>query len=307
MDDRRFNWSRLGEVVDLSMRMLDNVIDETKYPVKRVEEMSKGNRRVGLGIMGFADALYKLRVGYDTNEGREWALAIMKFIDDRAWAASFALSKEKGTFPNVHLSIWKDEDEKPRNAAVTNVPPTGTVSMIFDVCGGIEPYFALAYFYSNVLGGSTRLDFLNKHLRKALEEENLEGIDDIVAEIIKKGSLQHIDGVPDSIKKVFVTSMDISPDSHVRMQAVFQQHCTNAISKTINFPESATENDILHSMILAWKLGCKGITVYRNNSRKIQVINLNGDDGNCPSCKAKTKHTEGCTSCTSCEWSKCTL
>lgn len=305
--DAKFKWERLGEVVDIAMTMLDNVVDISDYPIERVQTTSKANRRVGLGIMGFADMLYKLGVGYDTKEGRNWARAVMKFINDRAWAASFAIAKEKGTFPNAHLSIWADKDEKPRNAAVTNVPPTGTVSMLFDVSGGIEPYFALAYFYKDILGGSTRLDYINKHLRRALEKENLDDLEEIVAEIVRKGSLQNVKGVPTHIKRVFVTAMDISPEAHVLMQAEFQRHCTNAISKTINFPESATEDEMLKSMVMAWKLGCKGITVYRNNSRQVQVINLNTNEGNCPSCNSKLKHSEGCTSCTSCDYAKCSL
>lgn len=316
-EDGRFKWERLDYVTDLAVRMLDNVIDISKYPVERVESTSKRNRRVGLGIMGFADALYKLKVGYDTDEGRRWAKDIMKRIDDQAWKTSFEIAREKGPFPNVHLSIWANSDEKPRNAAVTNVPPTGTIAMMLDVSSGIEPYFALAYYYHNVLGGNTDLYYMNKHLRKALEDEGVTDIDRIVKEIERKGSLQKIDGVPESIKRVFVTSMDISPEAHVRMQAAFQEHCTNAISKTINFPESATREEILESMILAWKLRCKGITVYRNNSRQVQVINLNDgkkekakidhSDDDCPSCRAKLKRSDGCISCTECDYGRCSL
>lgn len=335
-DNRVFQWERLEHVTKTAVRMMDNVVDISKYAVERVESTSKGNRRLGLGIMGFADALYKLRVGYDTEEGRQWADAVMKFINDKAWEASFALSKEKSPFPNAHLSIWKDSEEKPRNAAVTNVAPTGTTSMMVDVSGGIEPFFSLAYFYKGILGGDTNLYYLNKHLEKALLEEGITDIPRILEEVAKKGSIKNIDGIPDHIKNVFVTSMDISPESHVLMQAAFQKHCTNAISKTINFPESATESDMLKAMIMAWKHGCKGLTVYRDKSRDYQVINLDTEKGkvdekqeaekrqlevketeapvkkaktpqrdSCPTCRAQLRHSEGCTSCTQCDFSLC--
>lgn len=276
--------------------------------------------------MGFADALVKLRVGYNTEEGRKWAHDIMKFINDTAWKTSFALAKEKGTFANAHLSIWKDLDEKPRNAAVTNVAPTGTTSMIIDASSGIEPFFALAYYYKGILGGDRNLYYINKHLEKALRDEGVEDIDNVVKGIVETGSLQKVEGIPESIKKTFVTAMDISPESHVLMQAEFQKHCTNAISKTINFPQDATEDDILKAMILAWKSGCKGITVYRDKSREYQPINLNPEKGKedqerdtkqendkdrtrdkdaCPACKAQLRRSEGCTSCTECDFSMC--
>jgi ribonucleoside-diphosphate reductase alpha chain len=163
-----------------------------------------------------------------------------------------------------------------RNAALTNIAPTGTIAMMFDVSGGVEPYFALAYHYKAILGGKISLSYINKHLEKALKESNSYS-DDIMEKIVKEGTLKNIEEIPDYLKKVFVTSMDISAQAHIKMQASFQKYCDNAISKTINFENKATKEDVLDGYLLAWSLGCKGCTVYRDGSREIQILNLNKD------------------------------
>ncbi len=160
-----------------------------------------------------------------------------------------------------------------RNAALTNIAPTGTISMMFDVSGGVEPYFALAYYYKGILGGDTQLSYVNKWLKKALVERGIYS-EELMGKIIKEGTLQNLDEIPEDMKRTFVTSMDISSEQHTRMQAAFQKYCDNAISKTINFPNSATKEDVLQGYIFAWQLGCKGCTVYRDGSRELQVLNL---------------------------------
>lgn len=272
--NKKIDFDRLRHVTRLAIRLQDNVVDLTDAPVEKINESIRSNRRVGLGIMGFADMLYKLRIPYNSEEGIMTAEKVMKCIQDAAHGMSQELAEEKGIFPNWEKSIYKEKGIKMRNAALTNIAPTGTIAMIFDVSGGVEPYFALAYHYRGVLGGNTELYYVNKHLKAVLKEI---GMDDekTMKKIYEEGSIQNIEGIPEWIKKVFVTAMDISPEDHTRMQAAFQKHCDNAISKTINFPSDATREDVLQGYILAWELGCKGCTVYRDNSRQLQVLNLN--------------------------------
>ncbi len=275
-DNGQILWERLEHVTRNAVRMLDNVIDMTQYSAEKVNKVSKENRRIGLGIMGFADMLYKLNVGYNTDQGFATAEKVMGFINAAAHKMSQELAEEKGVFQNYDKSIWAQKGIKMRNAALTNIAPTGTISMMYDVSGGVEPYFALAYHYTNVLGGDVQLTYVNKHLRSALERAGVYR-DDVMERIIEEGTLQNIDEIPEDIKRVYVTSMDIEAEHHTRMQAAFQKHCDNAISKTINFRYSATKEDVLQGYILAWQLGCKGCTVYRDGSRQEQILNLNKD------------------------------
>eukprot|EP00698_Gefionella_okellyi_P015749 TRINITY_DN4462_c0_g1_i1.p1 TRINITY_DN4462_c0_g1~~TRINITY_DN4462_c0_g1_i1.p1 ORF type:complete len:717 (+),score=183.25 TRINITY_DN4462_c0_g1_i1:64-2214(+) len=273
--DGKVDYPRLKFVVRTGVRMLDNVIDISDTSVEKVKKTFRDNRRLGLGIMGFADMLYQLGVGYHTEQGRAVAADVMRCINDTAHAMSQELALEKGVFPNWEKSIYYPHT-KMRNAAVTNIAPTGTISMMYDVSGGVEPYFALAYFYKGILGGQMMLQYVNKHLRKALESVGLNR-PDIYDRIVNEGTLQGIEEIPKHLKETFVTAMDISPEAHVMMQATFQKFCDNAISKTINFPNSASREDVLKGYLMAWRNGCKGCTVYRNGSREVQVINLNKD------------------------------
>lgn len=330
------DFKRLQHVTRMAVRMLDNVIDISDFPVDKVNNVFRGNRRIGLGIMGFADMLYKLGIGYNSPEGFATAEAVMHCIQETAHQMSKELAETKGVFPNWDKSIFKQRNIKMRNAALTNIAPTGTISMMFDVSGGVEPYFALAYYYKGILGGQ-ELSYVNKHLRNALEEEGIYSTA-LMDKIIKEGSLQHLSEIPNHIKRVYVTSMDISSKDHTHMQAAFQKYCDNAISKTINFPHSATKEEVLQGYILAWELGCKGCTVYRDGSRELQVLNLNKDapqekkeaheeppaqaivvatdgkskhqiitEGTCPECKSKLTIGEGCYTCTNCGSSMCTI
>jgi ribonucleoside-diphosphate reductase alpha chain len=272
--ERAIDFDRLREVTRRAVRMLDNVVDLSDFPADRVNRVARSNRRVGLGIMGFADMLYRLRVPYNSEEGRKVAEDVMRTIHETAHETSRLLAKEKGNFPNWEKSIYKMRGVHMRNAALTNIAPTGTVSMLFDVSGGVEPYFALAYHYKGILGGDVQLQYVNKHLGQALRERGMYS-EELMERIIEQGSVQNIDEIPDDIKRTFVVAMDISAEDHIRMQAAFQKHLDNAISKTINFTNGATKEDVLNGYLLAWELRCKGCTVYRDGSRTFQILNLN--------------------------------
>lgn len=285
LEERCVDYEKLTNVTQLAVRMLDNVVDVTQFPVEKVNRTSRDNRRIGLGIMGLADMLMLLRVGYNTKRGRDIMSRVMKHINTVAHATSVKLAEEKGRFPNWPKSIYAGPGTPVpmRNAALTNVPPTGTTSMVCGVSGGVEPYFALAYHYENVMDGET-LSYFNKHLKAALHEAGLGDREDIIKEISRTGSVQAIAEIPQWIKEVFVTAMDITAEDHIKAQAAVQEYCDNAISKTINFPNTATKDDILRGYLLAWQLGCKGCTVYRNDCRKVQILNLNEGNKECERC-----------------------
>jgi len=268
---------RLKKVTKLATRMLDNVIDLSDFPVEKVNNTFHNNRRVGLGIMGFADMLYQMRIAYDSEEGREVARKVMGLINDTSHEMSTKLAEEKGCFPNWNLSIFnkKRANIKMRNSALTTVAPTGSISMLLDCSSGVEPFFALAYF-KQVLSGQ-KLMYVNPFLEAELKKIGLFR-DDIVEKIQSEGSIQNISEIPEETKKVFVCAMDISAEAHTRMQAAFQEHVDNSISKTINFPNSATRHDVKQGYVLAWELGLKGCTTYRDGSRQEQVLYLHGEE-----------------------------
>lgn len=268
--DKRIDFERLNFVVRTAIRMMDNVVDITDSPVDTVNQVFRGNRRVGLGVMGFADMLYLLGIGYDTEEGFQLAETVMKAIQESSESMSEELAHEKGVFPNWEKSVFFAKGQKRRNAALTSVAPTGSIAMIVDVASGIEPYFALSFVKENIMGGM-RLFYNNKHLEKALRDRGIYS-EELMAKIAKTGSLQNIPEIPEDMKKVFVVAMDISAESHIRMQAAFQKYVDNSISKTVNFPNSATKKDVLNGYLLAWSLGCKGATVYRDGSREMQIL-----------------------------------
>lgn len=267
------NEKGLKFAVETAVRMLDNVIDLSDFPVEKVNKTFRNNRRVGLGIMGFADMLYQLKIPYNSGEGFKVGEKVMKFVNDTAHAYSSKLAEEKGLFPNWELSIYGSQDKniKMRNSALTTVAPTGSISMIVDCSSGIEPFFALAY-YKEVMNGQ-KLMYINEHLERELKSLNLY-TEEIKAEINRTGSVQGIKEIPEEIRKVYVTAMDITADDHIKMQAAFQKNVDNSISKTINFPNSATREDVRKGYILAWESGLKGCTVYRDGSRNEQVLNL---------------------------------
>ncbi len=284
--DKKVDFKRLGFVTRTATRLMDNVIDRFDFPVPQVTEMAKNNRRIGLGIMGFADMLYQLGIGYNTKKGFETAEKVMGFINKEAYLMSQQLANEKGVFRNYQKSIFAKKKslhspaqewgigKKMRNVALTTVAPTGSISMMFDISSGIEPNFALAYIKQDKDGQQYR--YLNTHFEKALNELKIakEEKEKIMAEIIEKGTIQHLTTLPQKLRDTFVVSMDIPGLDHMEMQAAFQRHVDNSISKTINFPNSATREEIAQSFVAAWKLGCKSCTVYRDGSRVIQILNV---------------------------------
>jgi ribonucleoside-diphosphate reductase alpha chain len=269
--DGKMDWDRLRKTVRLAVRFLDNVVDANVYTLPEIEKMTKGNRKIGLGVMGFADMLIKMGIKYDTEEGLQTAEKLMKFINDEGKKMSVELGEEKGSFPNFKGSIWEKQFKTLRNATVTTVAPTGTISIIAGCSQGIEPLFAIAYVreVAESLGRSlveVNSLFENIALKEGFHSEEL------IKKISKKTSIQDVEEIPEHIRKLFVTAHDISAEWHVRMQAAFQKHTDNAVSKTINFPNWATPNDIEKAYLLAYRLGCKGITVYRHGSREVQVL-----------------------------------
>lgn len=273
VENKKVKWERLRFATRASVRMMDNVIDLYDHPVKKVDDQAKNNRRIGLGVMGFADMLYKLRIGYNTEEGRALGEKVMAFVNKEAHKASQALAKEKGVFPNWEGSIFGKKKVKMRNAALTTVAPTGSISMFTDCSSGIEPEFAL-YFTKQDKDG-IQYQYLNPIFKAALEEAKIEISEGgVMEELGKTGSIQGLMALPEELRETFVVSMDISAEDHIRMQAAFQRHTDNSISKTINFPNSATREDVAEGYIMAWRLGCKGMTFYRDGSRQIQAISI---------------------------------
>lgn len=267
---KEIDWDKLGQTVDTAVHFLDNVIDVNKYPIPEIDRVTKLTRKVGLGVMAFADLLMLLGVPYNSQEGVEIGQQIMGFIQRRAKEQSRRLAETRGAFPLFGESIYKDETPI-RNATVTTIAPTGTLSIIAGVSGGVEPVFAFA-FIRNVMDGDELIE-VNPLLRRRLEERGLYS-DELMKKVIAQGSLQHIEEIPQDIKDVFVYAHDVSPQWHIRMQAAFQKHTDNAVSKTVNFPHSATREDVDKVYRLAYELGCKGVTIYRDGSRGSQVLNI---------------------------------
>ena len=276
--DIAVDWERLGETVQVAVHMLDNVIDMNEYPIPEIAEMSKKTRRIGLGVMGFADFLVQMAVPYDSPEALEIAEQVMRFIKERTHQASMALAQERGPFPAWEGSVYNDREggraRLMRNSAPTTIAPTGTISIIAGASSGIEPLFALGYV-RNVMD-NTRLVESNPFFEAVARYEGFYS-EDLIEEIARTGTLEGLN-VPGWVREVFRTSHDISPEWHVRMQGAAQAHTDNAVSKTINFPHTATVEDVAKAYMLAYELGCKGITVYRDGSKDGQVLST-GDSG----------------------------
>lgn len=268
------DYERLKEIIKLSVRFLDNVIDVNKYPLPQIDRTTKSNRKIGLGIMGWADLLIKMGVPYDSEKAIELAENLMKFVHDEGWAASQELAKERGNFPNFDKSIFAKLGYKGmRNATVTTIAPTGTISMISSCSSGVEPLFAIAY-EKHVMDNEHLLEVHNDFVRIARERNFYSK--ELMEKVAKNGSVRGIAEVPEDVQKVFTISHHISPEWHIRMQAAFQKYTDNAVSKTVNCPNDATKQDIETIFRLAHTLGCKGVTVYRDGSRDNQVLNLTG-------------------------------
>ena len=264
------DWDDLRRVVHLSVRFLDNVIDASRFPLERIGETVRKNRKIGLGVMGFADLLFQLGVAYDSQQGLELGERIMAFVQEEGHKASAELARERGPFPAYESSVFAGKNLGPyRNATVTTIAPTGTLSIIAGCSSGVEPLFALC-FTRNILDGE-RLVEINPHFEAALESGGLFS-HELMDAVVAKGSIQDMDYLPAPLRKTFVTAMDIAPQWHLRMQAAFQRHTDNAVSKTVNLSNSATEQDIREIYWLAYQEGCKGVTVYRDGCKSIQVL-----------------------------------
>lgn len=266
------DFDHLRGVIKKSVHFLDNVIDINRYPLAQIEEMTKGNRKIGLGVMGFADMLLKMGIPYNSEDAVDLAKSVMKFVKEEATETSRDLASKRGPFPNFEKSIFYERGEAPiRNATVTTIAPTGTISLIAGSSSGIEPIFAISYI-RNVMDKDELLE-INPVFAEISKERGI-FTQELMKKIAKEGTLKNIDEVPGDLKKIFVTAHDITPEWHIRIQAAFQEYTDNAVSKTINFPKSATENDVMQAYLLAYRSGLKGTTIYRDGSRDEQVLNI---------------------------------
>lgn len=352
--DNDVDWDKLKEITKLSIHFLDNVITVNNYPLPRIADMVQNNRKIGLGVMGWADMLMELGLSYNSKEGTDLAYKVMEFIDYHSKVESIELAKSRGAFNNFKGSVYEsgnfltnkysgksagkisDEDWKNldaqikefgiRNATTTCIAPTGTISMIASASGGVEPLFGLVFF-RNVMDGTEMLE-VNPIFEKYAKNNDFYS-ENLMKQIAKDGSIAHVDGVSDKVKHIFATAHDVTPEWHVRMQAAFQLHTDNAVSKTVNFEEHATREDIEKAYILAFENNLKGITVYRNNSRTFQPMNLDAKNEpeieikpaleeteeynptgeikefKCPECGTSIHMAEGCFICPNCGYSGC--
>ena len=359
VEDGKINWDKLAKVTRLSIKFLDDVITVNNYPLPKIAEMVSNNRKIGLGVMGWADMLMKMETSYSSEEGVKLGAQVMEFIDYHSKVESIELAKKRGSFANFKGSIydnqhflenkykgksagmitddmWKDLDEQIekfgiRNATTTCIAPTGTISMIASASGGIEPLFGLV-FMRNIMDGTEMLE-VNPIFKEYAINHGIYS-EELMRKISEEGTIAHIEGVDDKTKQIFVTAHDVTPYWHVKMQAAFQLHTDNAVSKTVNFVESATREDIENTYMLAYENHLKGITVYRNNCRPIQPMNLTkkkeetkqveeeiavqeeptAEEYNptgeiktvvCPECGTKIQMAEGCFICPGCGYSGC--
>jgi ribonucleoside-diphosphate reductase alpha chain len=265
------DYELLGKTVDSAVHFLDNVIEVNKYPLEEISNRTRETRKIGLGVMGWADLLFRLGIAYGSRESLKLAEEVMGFIQQRSHAASEKLAAQRGTFPAYEGSVYSAQGLKMRNATTTTIAPTGTISIIAGVSSGIEPLFAIS-FVRNVMDND-ELPEVNPYFEQIAKERGFYSAG-LMRRIAKEGTLAHIDQVPEDVRRVFVTAHDITPQAHIDMQAVFQKYTDNAVSKTVNFTNSATREDVRKVYVSAYEQGCKGVTIYRDGSRQEQVLNI---------------------------------
>jgi len=324
----RVDYDRLKGVVRVGVHFLDNIIDVSKFPIPQIEQMTRANRKIGLGVMGWADLLIKLGIAYDSEEAQCLADEVMKFISAEALQASRALAQKRGPFPRWHYERIYQETHRPpqRNATITTVAPTGTISLIADCSSGIEPIYSVAF--SRRSFGSERMLFVHPLFEEYARECGFYS-EVLISQIATSGSLENIAEIPEVARRLFVTTHQIAPKWHVKMQAAFQKHIDAAVSKTINFPHTATVDDVRRAYLLAYELGCKGLTIYRDGSREEQVLSTQAATfretstlaaasgaeirspqnqslarNSCPDCGSILQHNGTCLFCT-CGYSVC--
>lgn len=292
----QIDWNKLERTVNIAVHFLDNVIDINKFPIARIEEMTKKTRKIGLGVMGFADMIAQLKAPYDSLEAMYIADTVMRFINQKAKEASRKLAGRRGVFPAFKYSTYKTEM---RNATVTTIAPTGSISIIANCSSGIEPYFALS-MTKNVMDND-KLYEINAHFINAMKREGLYS-EELMNRVIETGSAsKFINGI---WKEVFKTAHEIDYRWHIKMLATFQKHTDNGVSKTINLPHDADKDTVRDAILMAYKAGCKGITVYRDGSRKNQVLNKKKL---CPVCGKEMIKESRCYKCNNCSFSECSL
>lgn len=306
----RFDFAGLKKVMRVAVRLMDNVIDASWFPVHEVEKTVRDHRRLGIGVVGWAEALVLMGIPYDSPAAIALAEKLVKTMYQTAFKASCELAKEKGPFPAVNDSLWAKSKNKPRNVALITFPPSSSNAVICETSYGIEPIFAIAYEQQNVLGGE-RFTYINPIFIRLIRERGLYS-DSLIGKIVEnRGSVQKVQEVPQDLQKIFRVAHDISWQDHIKMQAAFQKWTDNAITKTINMPFSATSNDIKEAYIMAWKLGCKGLTVYRDKTKVNQVIEFGKADfkkeHKCPTCGKKLIRENKCLKCKDCGFSTCEL
>jgi ribonucleoside-diphosphate reductase alpha chain len=268
--DGRVNWERLQKVIHLAVHFLDNVVEVNNYPLPQIAEMTLANRKIGLGVMGWADMLIALGIPYNTEEAIDLAQKVMRFINEQGHTASQALAKSRGVFPNFKGSVYDKKGEPPmRNATVTTIAPTGTISIMANASSGVEPLFAVSYV-RQVMDNDILVE-VHPYFEAVAKQRGFYSTE-LMKRIAEHGSLHDMDDVPEDIRNLFVTAHDITPEVHIRMQAAFQKYTDNAVSKTVNFSNGATIQDVARVYELAYQLDCKGVTIYRDGSRDQQVL-----------------------------------